>query len=175
MNLKCFANCSEVLGTGRDMERFITRRSPEATHPSSVPWMHGTQTGLSLADVTIALAVTAIVLTLGIPSFSQIIDQTRLQSTADRLARDLALARSAAIRGSTPVVMCSSNDGRSCSGEKDWGNGWIIFEDANGDSAPSTRTDPAIIQVTGSPAEGIVIGGNHAYFRYLPDGSMPPQ
>ena len=155
------------------MEQSITRHGLDTSRLDSIRQFHNrVQAGLSLADLTIALAVTAIVLTLGIPSFAQIIDQTRLQTATDQLTADIAVARAAAISRATLVVMCSSNDGRSCSGEKDWGSGWIVFKDEDGDMAPSEDADDQMIRIMESPVHGVIIGGNHAHFRYLPDGTM---
>ena len=61
------------------------------------------QHGLTLLELAIVVAITAIVAAAAAPSFSALIDARRLDSAATRLAADIQLARSEAIVRNRPL------------------------------------------------------------------------
>jgi len=61
------------------------------------------QRGLTLLELAIVVAVTAIVAAAAAPSFTTLIDGRRLDSAAMRLAADIQLARSEAIARNRPL------------------------------------------------------------------------
>jgi len=89
------------------------------------------QSGATLLEVTVVLAVSAIVLTIGIPSLASLINAGRLTSAANELVSSLHLTRSEAIKRRARAVMCPSAAGTSCADSGDWHQGWIVFHDAN--------------------------------------------
>lgn len=94
--------------------------------------------GLTLPELLVTIAVGAIIMALAVPSFQESLVQNRLSTQINDLVLDLNFARSEAVkRGGPTVVLCKSTDGASCSKEadRDWGNGWIVFVDSNGDGA----------------------------------------
>lgn len=84
-------------------------------------------TGFTLFELVITLAVAAIIVGMAAPAFTSMIHAGRAQSMADEFAAALNYARTEALKLSTRVSICASNDGTSCSGS--WGDGWIIFQD----------------------------------------------
>lgn len=87
--------------------------------------------GFTLAELIVSLSILAIMLALAVPSFGNIVKSNRAAAFTNDLLTDLHVARSEAIRRNQPVTMCKSEDRQSCSGN--WGDGWIIFSDANRD------------------------------------------
>lgn len=87
--------------------------------------------GFTLIELMISLAVFSILIMIATPSFNGTIVRTRLQAQGSTLVTDVMLARSEAVRRSSPVTICPSTDGATCGGT--WQNGRIVFSDAAGD------------------------------------------
>jgi type IV fimbrial biogenesis protein FimT len=51
----------------------------------------------------------------------------------------MSIAHSEAIRRNSRVVLCQSADGVSCANSGGWSQGWIVFDDANGDGVRGTQ------------------------------------
>lgn len=96
--------------------------------------------GFTLVELMITLALAAIVLTLGVPSFNQTIRTNRVATQVNELVTALNLARSEAIHRGTAVTVCASADQATCSGSNDWRTGWIVTTDNNTTGAPSVNT-----------------------------------
>lgn len=89
--------------------------------------------GFTLVELMITLVIAAIVLTLAVPGFRDLIQNNRITTQANELVSALNLARMEAIRQGTPVSVCASADQASCSGANNWATGWIVFTDPDGD------------------------------------------
>lgn len=91
--------------------------------------------GVTLVELMVTLAVAAIVLSVGIPTFSEFIQNNRMTAAANDLVSSMHLARSEALQRRVPVVVCASTDAGaalpSCDGGADFGAGWAVFADAN--------------------------------------------
>ena len=114
--------------------------------------------GFTLVELLVAIAVAAIVLTLGVPSFERVIERNQLTANINELVASLNYARSEAVRRNQRVSICHSNDGTSCSGA-DFEDGWIIFEDLDEDG---DRDNPAdtILRVHSTLPQNISLGDN---------------
>jgi len=81
--------------------------------------------GLTLLELAIVVAITAIVAAAAAPSFTAIIDARRLDSAAARLAADIQFARSEAIARNQPLrLSLLTGAGASC---------WIVHSGASAD------------------------------------------
>jgi type IV fimbrial biogenesis protein FimT len=85
--------------------------------------------GFTLIELLVTLTVASILLAVAMPSFSSYVQSTRLTTEADSLVYALTMARSDAVKFDTPVEVCASSDGATCSGT--WTNGWIVLCPAN--------------------------------------------
>ena len=63
----------------------------------------GRARGMTLIELMVAIAIVAITLMLGIPSFGEWLRNTRIRSTAEALQNGLQFARAEAVRRNTPV------------------------------------------------------------------------
>ena len=54
--------------------------------------------GFTLMELMVTLAVAAIVLTVGVPSFSGVIKDSRMTTQANQIVTSVKMARSAAVR-----------------------------------------------------------------------------
>lgn len=92
--------------------------------------------GFTLVELMITIAILAILLTVAIPSFSELIRNNQMVVQTDRFARDLNYARSEAIKLRQQVSICKSAIQTACqTGATNWEDGWIVFSDDNGDGS----------------------------------------
>ena len=90
--------------------------------------------GYTLLELVIVVALVGIVFSIAIPSMRVFTQNDRLVTNINLMVGHLAYARSEAVKRSQQVSVCVSNDSASCTGG-DWEDGWIIYIDADGDSA----------------------------------------
>lgn len=95
--------------------------------------------GFTLLELMIVVAVAAVILALGVPSFQSVINSGRISGAANELVAALQQARMEAVRTNRRVVLCRSDApdaaAPSCvAGAGNWG-GWISFVDADGNGA----------------------------------------
>ena len=96
----------------------------------------GKNMGFSLIELMVVLGVLGILLTVGAPSFNNLIADNRLLSEVYGLRATLSNARTEALTQRTFVTVCRSSDGASCtSGAGNWNEGYIAFTDFDGDGA----------------------------------------
>lgn len=130
------------------------------------------QSGATLLELLVVLAVSSILLTVGIPSFASLIHASRLTSSTNALVSSLHLARSEAIKRNARTAMCPSITGASCAASGGWHQGWVVFHDANNNA----MLDGAESVIWRQPAmpEGFRLNGNtpvSRYISYTPAGS----
>ncbi|MEA2080623.1 MAG: GspH/FimT family pseudopilin [Pseudomonadota bacterium] len=78
------------------------------------------QHGFTLVELIMGLAIIAIVLTLGVPSFNDLIRNNRMTTQVNQLVSALTLARSEAIKRGASI------DVSTASGGANWKNGWSV-------------------------------------------------
>lgn len=81
-------------------------------------------TGFTITEMTIVLAITAVLAGIGAPSFRTLLQNQRLTATTNDFFAALALTRSEAIKRGSRVDLVPA-DG------KQWENGWVIYVDNN--------------------------------------------
>lgn len=92
------------------------------------------QTGFTLIELIVTIAVAIILATVAVPSFQTIIKNNKLATTANDLISGIALARTEAIKRGARVSMCASTDQATCSTSRtNWDSGWLVFTDPDAD------------------------------------------
>jgi type IV fimbrial biogenesis protein FimT len=91
------------------------------------------QDGFTLAELIVTVAIAAIVLTVGIPSFQETMRKNRAAAHMNEMLTVLNLARGEAAKRGQRVSLCPSTNGASCTGGTNWSNGWIMFTDTSTD------------------------------------------
>lgn len=91
--------------------------------------------GFTLVELMATLVIAAVILGLGVPGMSKLLERNRLQTSADALYTTLMLTRSEAVKRNRQVIMCKSSDGATCTDASQWHQGWLVYSDTDGDSA----------------------------------------
>jgi len=91
--------------------------------------------GITLIELMTVIAIIATSLGIGIPGVSAIIQTNRMAAAMNTLSGGFALARSEAVTRNQEIVICKSRDGVFCTNKGGWQQGWIIFEDSNGNES----------------------------------------
>lgn len=93
--------------------------------------------GFTLLELMVTVGVAGVLLTVGVPSFVDVVRNNRAATNANELLTAFSIARSESIRRGANVSVCRSSDGETCSGS--WANGWIVVRDTQTtDTLPPT-------------------------------------
>jgi type IV fimbrial biogenesis protein FimT len=88
--------------------------------------MNRTQTGFTLVELLIALAIGAILMSMALPNYRDFIMNNRMITSTNDFVTTLAMARSEAVKRGEGVTICSSNDMATCTASA-WNEGWIVM------------------------------------------------
>ena len=121
--------------------------------------------GFTLLEMLIVLAISALLLSVAVPSLSSIIDSIKLSSATNVFLSGLHLARSEAIKRNSRVVLCKTSDGVSCAVAGGWEQGWIVFHDANNNG--TRESSERLIQRELPLSSSLRLTGNQYVARYV--------
>jgi type IV fimbrial biogenesis protein FimT len=136
------------------------------------------QSGVTLVELLIGIAVLVILLTVGIPSFTQFIKNNRLAGQTNDLVVAFQLARNEAVKHGSGTVICASDDQATCSGNTDWSTGWIVFSDLDqeGDLEPGSgaclNTEDCIMRTRQQLEGNNALSADVNQARYQPNGLL---
>ena len=128
--------------------------------------------GFSLVEAFIVLALIAVVLGFAVPAWQTQIIAKEVDTASGQLFRDLQLARVESIRRGVRVVLCPSQDSEICHPDGDWGNGWIGFEDPDGNHRYD-RTE-SILLIGPAFARVNINWRSPNWLRFMPQGEAWP-
>ena len=127
-------------------------------------------TGMTLLELLLAIALLSILLAATVPSLTGIIEQRRGGEAIRLLREAIELTRTAAIDSGGLATLCRSRTGASCGGR--WEEGMIVFVDGDGDRAPDTAD--ALVRVFRFPSPSGSVRwrsfGNRQYLQMTPMG-----
>lgn len=107
------------------------------------------QSGFTLIEVLVVVAIAAILASMAVPSFRTMLVKRSVQSAAETLVSDMRFARTEALTRSARVVICSlaANSTSACAGSSgSWQNGWIVFVDMNSSGSLDAGDDVVRVQ-----------------------------
>lgn len=138
----------------------------------------GSGRGFTLIELMVAVAVLAILVSIGVPALQGFIESSRLRAATHDLYSDLQLARLEAIRRNQRVTVCKANASLTqCDVSGAWHRGWLVFLDSQPGSAPAVENASDILRTHGPVSGSIVVVGNggndgtSVYASYAPDGT----
>ena len=102
--------------------------------------------GFTLYELLMTLTLAALLLLVGLPSFSSLLARGHQAVEINALFHAFHLARKQSIMRRKVVSLCPSRDGSSCLAGKDWSPGWIMFENNDKDSPPQVDQGETIIR-----------------------------
>ncbi len=123
------------------------------------------EAGLTLVELLVTIAVLGVLLSIGIPAFGGLIQESRLTAATNRFVGALHATRSEAVHRNRRVTLCKSADAVQCSATGGWQQGWIIFVDTV--AAGERSEDDPILAVGGRFPDGIAIAGNSPVENYI--------
>ena len=104
--------------------------------------------GFSLIELMVTIAVLAILLAIGLPSFQGSMRSNLVATGTNEFIASLSLARSEAIRSPGGAGICASTNGTACNGAS-WNDGWIVWSDLDGNGSPGGLNDRVLRHVEG--------------------------
>jgi type IV fimbrial biogenesis protein FimT len=129
------------------------------------------QHGYTLLELMITIAISAILLSIAIPSFQALIASSQLTTQTNNLLTALSLARTQAIKNNIRATLCTSDNGTNCT-QTPWHDGWLIYIDSN----QNNLLDPSeAITTVGQATRDLQISGNTNVanrISYRADGSL---
>lgn len=124
--------------------------------------------GFTLVELVITVAIVGILVTVGIPSFSDMMANSRMTSLTNDLVSEIYVARSEAVKRNVAVSICSSTDQATCANSNNWATGWIIFTDFG---VPGVVDGVDQILFIHQPANGnMTLNVDRSFTRFLPTG-----
>ncbi|WP_373800320.1 GspH/FimT family pseudopilin [Delftia acidovorans] len=119
--------------------------------------------GFTAIELMVVVAILAVLTTLAAPSFHLIIERWRVRQTVEGLQSTLQYARSEAVRRGGGVFIQKLPQGTNgctlAARHADWGCGWVVFVDRNGNRRWDPREE---LQRFDTPARTLVIRSRSA-------------
>lgn len=126
------------------------------------------QSGFTLIEAMLALAVAAILLVVAVPGMSTVYLDNRRTATVNDFFTGLQLARSEAIAKNQRVVVCASKSGLDCAGN--WSDGVLVFTDRDRDR--TRDADEPVVFALGALELKISSTAFPAALSYRPNGRV---
>jgi type IV fimbrial biogenesis protein FimT len=127
--------------------------------------------GLTLMEFLVVTVLLGVLMTLGASSLTPLRQKYHLQIQSEDLLSSLFLARSEALKRGTRVTACVSMDAVHCQTTGNWDQGWLVFEDTDG-NATRAETEPLVLTHVAMP-QGLLASGNGPvmhFVSYAPTG-----
>jgi len=127
------------------------------------------QRGLTLLELLIAIALTALLFGFAAPNAVSILDQSRMTAHVNRMSSVLQLTRFEAINHSYIASLCPSPDLSTCN-IHDWNLPKILFADSNHNGVRDS--DEPLIHATNETPKGLRVTGPKRIIRFYEDGTI---
>ncbi len=128
------------------------------------------QRGFNLLELLVTVTIAAVVLGIGVPSFTAFIAGNRMATAANDLVTSIHVARTEAVKRRATVTICASSNWDAVNPDCDLGGGtgWIVFADTNGDV--SVDAGETVVQTHAPLPDGITFEIDPGAVGYLQYG-----
>ena len=138
--------------------------NPVSKHrPAGMP--HDRAGGFTLIELMIALAVLAVLLAIGVPSFQDMIQRNRISAASNDALGGMSFAKHEAIRRNASVRFCIN-----------LGSGAWVVENSSANVVGAGIRSGSLHPSVGLASAGLDTGtvAGHACVRFRPDGTASP-
>lgn len=116
--------------------------------------------GFTVVELMVTVAIAAVLVSIAVPSMSNLLRAARLSSQTDLLVSTLSLARLEAVKRRTNFLVCGASNpstATNCTGvvAADWSNGWVVFDGTN----VTQRADGKTALTVTTAATSIIFNG----------------
>lgn len=133
------------------------------------------QQGLTLIELMVTLAVAIILIAVGMPMYNGMAANNRAASQANTFLTAFKLARSEAVKRSTPVSVCAVANPNAapitCGTNAQWGNGMLVFTDGSTGNTVTINNRLKVFTINTAGATVVTPG---AFVRFGPRGDIAP-
>lgn len=126
------------------------------------------QTGLTLIELMIGVAIVAILLTVGAPAIQTVLEQNKVIAAVNEISNATRIARFTAVDQEETTILCPSANYKTCS--SDWKQPKIVFADSNENG--SRDDDEPLLIATDPISANLAVSGIAGSLSFFPDGSV---
>lgn len=119
--------------------------------------------GFTLVELIITLAVLAILVAIGLPSFERALSDTRMRGQVSDFASAVRTARLLAVQRARPTAMAPLGNG--------WSSGWQVFTDGNRNGKQDSGEASVLKVASDQIAHGFKFAGDNKPFTFEPNGA----
>lgn len=129
------------------------------------------QRGFTLVELVVTVSLVAILISIGVPSFQNLIRNNRAIAITNDLVLAIQLARSEAVKQRREMILCRRNSaGDNCENGADWSAGWLVCQlDDDG-----TACEESVVQAWGPPSGSPVLSGPATNIAFDQTGKPSP-
>ncbi len=131
--------------------------------------------GFTLIELLVTLSIGAIILSIAVPSFGNMVRNNRVATQANTLLAALNLARSESAKRGVRISVCPRTQPatapETCTGETDWSGGWLVFTDATGTRGTFDGTD-SLLRINEALNANPTFTATATSVRYRPTGAV---
>lgn len=127
------------------------------------------QRGVTLIEQIMVLALMATLTSIATPPLRRLLSRNQLQVAQTDFIEALQHARETAVTTGKPALFCPTRNGRNCSDEWRWENGWLLGHDTDRNNQP----DQAPLYTGRGYNDRLIVHSStgRRFVRFQPDGN----
>lgn len=100
----------------------------------------------TLYELMMTLSMLTLVLTLGIPTFGDMLVNNRLRVETDRLFHAIHLARKESVTRRRVMTICPASEDHQCLPDRNWSDYWMLFVNVDRDEPAHRDSNEPIVR-----------------------------